>query len=362
MLDRLLRARRPLILAGGGVLMSEGAPELLTAFAERVEIPVITAWRRYDAFPMDHRLALGSASFGQPQVVWDRIASADVILALGTRFNEVTTQGYSLPRRETLLMHVDIDPSSIGAAAPAFVATVADAGAALRAMLTALPEVIAGVSERIESNARDRAAYVSETTLPAATGSPAHGVSHAHVVRTVQALLPPEAIVVSDAGNFSGWFSRYFRFSRPGTFIGPTSGAMGYGLPAAIGAKLAGGSRPVMSISGDGGFMMSIQELETAARYGVAVVALVLDNRRHGTIRMHQERHHPGRVVGTDLGNVDFAELAKSLGVEAWSVDSDDQLYAALQQALGSNSPALVHVRLDRDELSVAERLADDVS
>jgi acetolactate synthase-1/2/3 large subunit len=358
MLARLLSADRPLIMAGGGVLQSDGAPESLRRFAEKVEVPVITTWRRHDAFPIDHRLALGSASLGQPQTVWDRIAEADVILAIGTRFHEITTQGYALPGPNTFVMHIDVDASSIGRSVPASMGAVSDANAALGALLAGISEPVLGARSRQAANLVDRATFTKATSWPAAAESP-EGVRHAHVIKTLHETLPADGIVVSDGGNFYGWLSRYYPFSRPGTYVGPTSGAMGYGLPAGIGARLASGQRPVVCLAGDGGFMMSMQELETAARYGVPVIALVLDNQRHGTIRMHQERKHPGRIVGTTLGEVDFATMSTALGVRAWHVRVDEEFLPALTEALQSNAPGLIHVHMDRRELSVRDRLSE---
>jgi acetolactate synthase-1/2/3 large subunit len=177
------------------------------------------------------------------------------------------------------------------------------------------------------------------------------------VVRTLMDVLPSDAIVASDAGNFFGWLSRYYRFRAPRTYVGPASGAMGYGLPAAIGAKMARPDGPVVSVSGDGGFLMTMSELETAVRYQAPVVALVLDNQRHGTIRMHQEREHPGRVVGTDLSTPDLATVAKAFGADGWSVDDNDQLEPALRKALTSEKPSVIHVRMDPGQLSVEQRV-----
>jgi acetolactate synthase-1/2/3 large subunit len=182
-------------------------------------------------------------------------------------------------------------------------------------------------------------------------------VDYQTVIRTLTDVLPPTAIVASDAGNFYGWLSRYYRFRRPGTYLGPASGAMGYGLPAAIGAKLARPDLPVVSVSGDGGFLMTMAELETAVRYEIPVVALVLDNQRHGTIRMHQELAHPGRVVGTDLSTPDLAAVARSFGAEGWSVQDNSELEPSVRKALAAGKPAVIHVVMDPDQLSVDRRV-----
>jgi acetolactate synthase-1/2/3 large subunit len=170
--------------------------------------------------------------------------------------------------------------------------------------------------------------------------------------------LDDDAVVVSDGGNFYGWIARHFQFRAPFSYLGPASGAMGYGLPAAIGGKLAHPHRQVVSVAGDGGFMMSLQELETAVRLGVPVVQLVLDNARYGTIRMHQERHHPGRVVGTELTTSDAAAIARGFGAAGWTVRENGEFGPALREALKADRPALIHVLMDREQMSVESRIA----
>lgn len=352
-LRALLGAEHPAVLAGGGVLASPGACEALVRFAEAAEVPVLTGWRRHDAFPNDHRLFLGSASLGTGATVFERLTACDVLLAVGTRFQEFTTRGYSVPKPGTRVYQVDIDPASVGFATPVTRGLVADAGAALRALLDRLPRPVPGVAERRARNDADRKAFV-EATTPKPWPGRAGTVDPAIAVTALQRLLPPEGIVTTDAGNFYGWFSRYFRYRRPGTFVGPTSGAMGYGLPAAIGAKLARPAVPVVALAGDGGFLMTMTELETAVRCDAPVAALVFDNRLYGTIRMHQEREYPGRPVGTDLTTPDLARVAEAFGAAGFRVSSDGEVEDALRAALAAGRPAVVHILTDPERLSVA--------
>jgi acetolactate synthase-1/2/3 large subunit len=176
-------------------------------------------------------------------------------------------------------------------------------------------------------------------------------------MRVLAGTLSPDTIVASDAGNFYGWLARYYRFRRERTYLGPASGAMGFGLPSAIGAKIARPATPVVSLSGDGGFAMTMSELETAARYGAGVVAIVLDNARQGTIRMHQEAQYPGRVIATELGTTDLASVARGLGLDGYLVQDSSDFEPALRSALTSAGPSVIQVRMDRDQLSVAKRL-----
>jgi acetolactate synthase-1/2/3 large subunit len=342
-LAALTAAERPLVIAGGGV--PDTAP--LVQLAETLEVPVITGWRRHSAFPNDHRLYLGSASLGAPACVWSRIQAADVILAIGTRFQEKSTQGYTLPAPRSRLFQIDVEPGSMTGHVLRELAVQADAEASIAALLELASDVDTRSGRRVEQNDRDRDVFVTATTLPPVPeleGS----VAYEEVLRAVSAALPPEAVVATDAGNFYLWFSRYYRFRRPGAYLGPASGVMGYALPAAMGAKLARPEVPVVAVAGDGGFAMTVQELETAARYGIPVVALVLDNERHGTIQMHQEATFPGREVGTELGPIDFAAVAEGFGCLGLRVARSADFAPALEHALGAGRPVVIHALMDR--------------
>jgi len=354
-LDLLLAAERPLILAGGGVTRS-GATDDLIAFAEATGIPVITAYRRYHAFPNRHPLYLGGMGLGAPPTVAARLREADALLAIGTRFGEFTTATYTVPTPQTRIVHVDIDPDVVGVNFPAEVGIVANARHALRAFNAAL----AGRDDprraaRQEHAVRDRATYEGVSTP---TAIPARvPVDPTGVLADLRRLLPPETIITGDAGNFWSWFGRYHRFSHPGAFLGPTSGAMGYAMPAALGAAFARPGVPVLAVAGDGGFLMTGQELETAVRHRLPIIALVFNNRSYGTIRLHQERTYPGRVSATALGEVDFALFARALGAHGERVDDNRDFAPALERALALRGPALIEVRSDPDLIAVGQTL-----
>jgi acetolactate synthase-1/2/3 large subunit len=354
-LDGLLGARRPVIFAGGGLYRSPQALDLLVQFAERTQIPVITSWRHHDEFPNDHPLFLGSASLGTAPTVWDRLGEADVMLVLGNRLQELSTSGYAYPVAGTRLFQVDIDPAILVNHWSPELAVVSDAGAMLSALIEQIPQPVPLLAERRDRNLADRQRFEDATVIPDAPAG--DGVSYAHVMRTMAGTLSPDTIVASDAGNFYGWLARYYRFRQPRTYLGPASGGMGFGLPGAIGAKIARPGTPVVSLSGDGGFLMTAAELETAARYGAGVVAIVLDNARQGTIRMHQEAQFPGRVIATELGPTDLSLVARGLGVAGYLVTESSDFEPALQEALQSGAPAVIQVRMDRDQLSVQKRL-----
>jgi acetolactate synthase-1/2/3 large subunit len=356
LLDALLTARRPLIFAGGGLYRSRQALELLVRFAECTQIPVVTSWRHHDEFPNDHPLFLGCTSLGAPSTVWERLADTDVMLVIGNRMQENSTNGYAYPLTTTRLLQVDVDPAAFINHRSPELAVLADAGAALSGLIEQLPEPVPFLHERHDHNKADRQRFEDATVIPEAplTGA---GVPYAHVMRVLSDTLTPETIIASDAGNFYGWLARYYRFRQVRTYLGPASGAMGFGLPSAIGAKMARPGTPVVSLSGDGGFAMTMSELETAVRYGADVVAIVLDNARQGTIRMHQEAQFPGRVIATELGTTDLASVARGLGLGGYLVQDRSDFEPALRSALSSGRPSVIQVRMDRDQLSVTKRL-----
>ena len=349
-LQLLACARRPLILAGAGVLRSRGTADLVR-LAEILEVPVVASWRRADVFPNDHRLYLGMTGLGAPDAVRERIEAADALLVLGSRLNEIASYGYAIPNDTVPWAHVDLEPraSHAGLAAPTY-AVVADARTFLR---VARRRVSSGVlaaetfDARRTANEADRAAFEAASVVDSVAWT-GPGVHPGRVVATLNEILPPQAIVATDAGNFAGWAARGYRFRRPGTFLGPTSGAMGYGLPAAIAASIEHPGRPVVALAGDGGFAMTMNELETAVREGARTIAIVFDNARYGTIRVHQESRGTGIGEATELGPVDFAAVAEALGAIGVRVDDDAGFEPALRDALAADRPTVIQVALDR--------------
>ncbi len=349
-LHLLTAARRPVILAGAGVLRSRGTADLVR-LADLLEVPVIASWRRPDVFPNDHRLYLGMTGYAAASTVRARLDAADFVLVLGSRLNEVASFGYEVPRAGQPWVHADLEPrvAAKGLSAPDL-AVVADARTFLR---VARRRVSMGVlaadtfDARREANVADRAAYEAAATVSSDPWS-GPGVHPGRVIDTLNAILPPQTVVTTDAGNFAGWASRGLRFRRPGTFVGPTSGAMGYGLPAAIAASLEHPGRPVIALAGDGGFSMTMSELETAVREHATVVALVFDNQRYGTIRVHQDRRGTGAGESTDLGPIDFAAAAIALGARGVRIEDDAAFESALTAALAAGTTTVIHLPLDR--------------
>ncbi len=356
-LDLLHGARRPLIVAGGGVLRSR-ATALLVAFAEALAVPVMSAFRRHDVFPNDHPLYLGSLSLGAPPCVPQRAREADVVLALGTRLGETTTFGYTIPSPGATLVHVDVSPEVLGRSFPARIAIAADAGETLRLLL----EAARGRPwpDRAAANARDHAAFEAATAPPTAPTA-RDLVDPGLVIAELQRQLPADAVITNDAGNFYGWLSRYFRFRQPGTYLGPISGAMGYAVPAAVAAALVRDSRvPVVALAGDGGFLMTGSELAVAAQHGLRLACLVFNNAMYGTIRMHQERSYPGRVVATDLWSPDFVRYAEAFGGLGVRIERNADIADSLRAVLSHRGISLLEVAVAQDTIAVGRALADE--
>jgi acetolactate synthase-1/2/3 large subunit len=357
-IELLASATRPVILAGAGVLRARTSTEL-TRFAEILQVPVIATWRRGDVISNDHPLYLGMAGMAAAPSIRQRLDAADAILVLGSRLNEATTFGYAVPRPDQPWAHVDLAAGQAAGSPAPTISVIADAKAFIKAandrLLGRAVLDAERVAQRQANNATDRAAWEAASVVDD-TPWDGPGVHPGRVVATLRRVLPDDAILTTDAGNFGGWAARGFRFRRPGTFLGSTSGAMGYGLPAAISAALVHRDRHVVALVGDGGLGMTMAELETAVRVGARVVVLCFDNERYGTIRMWQERRKTGVGVATELGPVDFAAIARACGARGVRVEQDSEFEPALRTALVADRATVIQLALDRAWLSVDEK------
>ncbi len=344
----LLAARRPLLIVGGSGWDAE-ACAALQRFAENWNLPVACAWRFQDTFDNRHPLYAGDVGIGTNPKLAARVREADLLIALGIRLGEMTTMGYTLlqpPRPQQKLVHIHAGAEELGrvyAADLMLQASMATAAKALES-LTAPPSLPWG-----EHTASAGADYAANQVAPAVAP-----LDMAVVVKTLQRLLPESTVYTNGAGNFSGWLHRYYR--HPGlqhhgrTQLAPTSGAMGYGLPAAVAAALLEPQRWVVNLAGDGDFLMTGQELATATGYGARkLLSVVVDNGTYGTIRMHQEREYPGRVSGSDLYNPDFAALARAYGWRGEFIDGTAAFEPALLRAIEAGTPTLLHIKLSSD-------------
>jgi acetolactate synthase-1/2/3 large subunit len=349
----LAASERGVIVAGAGVLRAR-ATKRLVALSEALAVPVIAAWRRPDVFPNDHVNYLGMAGSWSAETVHQRLADADVILFVGTRLSEISTDRYRIPAKGTKWIHVDVQPRAAhaGLTAPTLSIT-ADAS---RFLDSAWSDLRAAAldnemrSRREARNAADREAYkVASAVEEGSWDGP--GVHPGHIMAALRHALPDNATITTDAGNLAAFVSRHYHFRRAGTFLGATSGTMGFGLPTAIAASLMDPDRIAVAICGDGGFSTTMNELETAVREGAHPIAVVLDNQRYGAIAAQQlKEQRPTRT--TDLGPVDFAGVARAHGALGFTVNSESEFEPALREAITSRQASVIHVAVDRGWLS----------
>jgi acetolactate synthase-1/2/3 large subunit len=343
-LDLLAGAARPLLVVGGGG-WSEQAGRDVIAFAETSRIPVAASFRRQDYVDNGSPAYIGPLTIGMDPALGSRVRDADVILALGTRLGEIATQQYSLldvPRPRQALIHIHADPDELGRVYEADLPIVSGSP-----QFAAMLRPVDGAA-RTDWVAESRAAYLANLRHDPLPGDLQLGDVMAHL----RERLPADAVITNGAGNYTVWAHRFYEFHRYGTQLAPCAGAMGYGVPAAVAAKLMFPERVVVCLSGDGDFLMSGQELATAVQYGAAIVVLVVNNGMLGTIRMHQERHHPGRVVGTELANPDFVAFARSFGAFGTLVERTEEFAPAFEETLAVGRPALIELRVDPEAIT----------
>ena len=342
-------AERPVLMLGGPQWSVEDSAAA-EAVAARLGLPVVTSWRRKDRFDNAHPHYAGELGLGANPALVQAVKSADLLLVVGARLSENATQGYTLIDQEfatRALVHVCADAEALRRTWQPRLAVQAHAGQMLRALATLPP--------------RERPDWVAHMgALHRAWANPTQvqaGVNPAAVIRTLSETLPADTIYCNGAGNFAAWLHRFHLHRRPLTQVAPTSGAMGYGVPAGIAASLLFPERQVVVVAGDGDFLMSAQELATVAHEGATPLFVVMDNGQFGTIRMHQARDYPGRPSATRLTNPDFATFAWSFGLHGETVRETAEFAPALERCRGK--AALIHVLLDPDEIAPGRRLAE---
>jgi acetolactate synthase-1/2/3 large subunit len=351
MIERIAAANNPIVMAGSGTEYA-GAREELIAFSETFQIPVVTTYRRLSAFPNDHAHYLGNLSSAQ-NPAREAVAGADLVVAIGTRLNQQSTAGFTLPHPGQMVIQIDPSEEVIGQNHRPDIGIVSDVKLALSAALQhPAPAPKANRQGWIDEYRKVQQEWATPPERP--TGQ----VSMEKVMMDMKATLPKDTIHTVDAGNFALWVHKYQEFSTPDTFFGPTVGCMGYGVPAAIGAKLAHPDRVTIANCGDGGFMMTGQEMATAVQYGVKIITVVYNNGALGTIRMHQETQYPNRPSGTDFVNPDFAALGTAYGGLGIKVTRDNDFLPALQEALKADKPALIEVMTDLEFISPTAKLS----
>ncbi len=355
-LEQLLRAaQRPLVLAGGA--FSPAGARALERFAAAWQVPVANAFRFQDTFDNWHPQYAGDVGIAINPQLARRIGEADLLLALGPRLGEMTTSGYTLlqvPRPRQRLVHVHPDATELE--------RVYQAELALCAAPDAVASLLAGLAPPAEPAWQSWTRQCCADYLANLQGPlpPAGALDMREVVAVVQRLLPADAVLSNGAGNFANWLHRFFRYRGLSaglkTQLAPTSGAMGYGVPAGIAANLASG-RTSLTFTGDGDFLMTSQELATATLHGARSIIVLVNNGGYGTIRMHQERRYPGRLSGTDLANPDFCALARAYGWGARRIEATADFEPALRQALQHERGTLLELMLPMEQISTRQTL-----
>jgi len=338
-------AQRPMVIAGGSGWTSDACADL-RRFIENWQLPIGLAWRFQDTFDNEHANYAGDVGLGINPALAQRIRDADLLIVLGPRLGESTTGGYTLldiPKTKQTLVHVHQGADELGrvyAADLPIVSGMPEIASALAAMRPATAQPAwRGAAEDAHH------AYLEWRKPRAIPGD----VQLGEIVQQLRARLPEDAIVTNGAGNYAIWVHRHFAYRHFRSQLAPTSGAMGYGVPAAVAAKSMYPQRMVVAFAGDGCFMMSSHELATAMQYALPVIFIVVNNGHYGTIRMHQERHYPNRVHGTGLTNPDFAAFAKSFGAHGEAVSRTDEFMPAFERAVAAQRPALIEIRMPKD-------------
>ena len=352
---RVDSAERPILMVGGPG-WDAASREAIADFAEALACPVATAFRGKSLIDNAHRSYAGEAGIGANPALIEAVRDSDLILAVGARLGEMTTQSYRLfdvpDGVADRLIHIHPGGEELGRVHRPMLAATAQSGAAMTA--------IAAAADPKRAQARTawvkacRAAYEAWSSPVDVTGA----VNPSTIWAAVSDKLGEEAILTNGAGNFAAWLHRFYHHRAWPSQLAPTSGAMGYGLPAAIAAKLEHPDRPVICAAGDGDFLMAAPELATAVQHRANIVVCVFDNGAYGTIRMHQEMHYPGRVSGTGLSNPDFKAMAESFGAAGFFADRTEDVLPAIEAALAAGRPALVHIKQSLADIAPGKTLA----
>jgi acetolactate synthase-1/2/3 large subunit len=350
---QLVGAARAPILILGGSRWSQAACDGIARFAQKHALPVCTTFRRLHLFDALHPSYAGDLGISPNPKLLERIKSADLVVLIGGRMGELPSQGYTLfdiPRPQMTFVHVHPGAEELGRVYSAHLP------------IHATPTAFAAALEHLDiPGARGGQAQPAHADYLAWTEKPTEqpgAVNLGAVMVWLRENLPADAILCNGAGNYAAWIHRFFRFRRFGQHVAPTSGSMGYGVPAAVAMKRLYPERPVVCIAGDGDFLMNGQEFATAVQYGLPLVVVIADNGIYGTIRMHQERDYPGRVVATDLRNPDFPAYARAFGGFGATVERSADFPAAFREAQASGKPAIIRLAIDPEAITPVTTLA----
>ncbi|MCB8878862.1 thiamine pyrophosphate-binding protein [Acidisoma cellulosilytica] len=350
----LAEAENPVLLLGGAG-WAEDSIERLRGFIERFDLPVFTTFRRATLLSGDHPNYGGELGLSPNPKLRARIAASDLVLMFGTRLAEIPSQGYTLfeiPQPRQRMVHIHADAAELGRVYHPTLAIQATAGGLAQGLDALSPA--RDIPWR-DATRQARADFLAWTEVaPKLPGDLQYG----EIMVWLRDRLPADAIVTNGAGNYTIWVQRFLRFRSFGSQLAPVSGSMGYGLPAAVGAKRAQPDRLVVSFAGDGCFLMNGQEFATAVQYDLPIIVIIVDNGMYGTIRMHQERHYPGRVSATHLKNPDFAAYARAFGGYGERVERTDDFQPAFERAIESGLPSIIHLILDPEALTPGASLS----
>ena len=347
--DLLATAERPVAIVGGAG-WDDAAAAAVADWGARTKVPLVAAFRRQDAIPNDCPAYAGNLGYGPNPKLAARVRDADLLLVIGPRLGEATTDGYTLitpDHRGQSLVHVHPDPQELDRTYCTDLAICAGMAEFAEALL------------RLDGPPHAQGDEARADYLDWSTPEPRDiAMDLGPCVVTMRDAMPDDTIICNGAGNYSGWWHRYWRYAGPGAQLAPTAGAMGYGVPAGVAASLRHPARTVVALAGDGCFLMNGQELATAVQHGANVLVLVIDNGGYGTIRMHQAREFPGRPVATRLANPDFAELARAYGAWAATVERTEDFASALDKAMAQSGVRLLHIKTDIEAITPALTLS----
>ncbi len=352
----LRTAEKPLIVVGGSK-WSANAAAAATRFAKAEHLPVLAGFRRQDYVDNRHVMYAGDLNVGLSPKLAERVRASDLLLLVGTRFGDIETQGYQLmdPAAPTKrLIHIHPQAEEIGRVYGAELGLACDGDLAMLALEAASER--AGPTMGAPTWAAAARADYEEWMTPQETPG---AVKQEQVINWLSDTLPEDAILTNGAGNYAAWLHRYFVYKQYGTQLAPTSGSMGYGFPAAVAASVEHPERTVVCLAGDGCFQMTLNEMSSAVQHGAKPIVIVMNNGRYGTIRMHQEKHFPGRVSGTDLANPDFAALARAYGGHGETVTTQAEFAPAFERAQAAGTVAVIEVVLDPQVMSTGQSLPE---
>ena len=349
--DLLRDATNPVAIVGGADWDARTA-HYFAAYAERIGLPVAVGFRRQDAVPNGCAVYAGNLGYGPNPKLTERIRQADLLIVVGARLGEATTDGYTLITPDhpgQILVHIHPDPEELGRVFRTDLAICADC-----AEFAEMAESWEDDLLSFDAGAQAHAEWL-EWSTPKPSGA---ALDLGQCVAAMREALPADSIICNGAGNFSGWWHRYWHYAGPSSQLAPTAGAMGYGMPAGVSAALRQPERQTIVLAGDGDFLMNGQELATAVRYGCNMLVLVVDNGSYGTLRMHQEREYPGRLSGTELVNPDFAAFARAFGAWAETVERTEEFAPALARAQAGKGVRFLHLKTDVEQISAGTTIS----